>query len=266
MGVVGQFFGRGSPAAALQRAKDLRDVGRAAEAFPLLARAAKAGLAEAEYGMAQCYLEGSGVPPSRPEAVRWLKTAAEHEYLDAQVLLSSFYLQGFANEANASPASGSQIDQLFASDEPETSSPDFESGALWAQRAAEAGSAQAQALLGYILTNGPEPMRNFDEAYRCYERSAAAGCAQGHLGFAISLMRREKDQRKWRRIAEELRRASDGGLPTATFLLAVLVEAGAPGIKANAAEAAQLYREAAERGQRSAQARWGLALIEGKGV
>ena len=73
MGVVGQFFGRGSPAAALQRAKDLRDVGRAAEAFPLLARAAKAGIAEAEYGMAQCYLEGSGVPPSRPEAVRWLK-------------------------------------------------------------------------------------------------------------------------------------------------------------------------------------------------
>jgi TPR repeat protein len=267
MGVVGQFLGRGSPASALQRAKDLRDIGRAAEAFPLLARAAKAGIAEAEYGMAQCYFEGSGVPSNRPEAVRWLKAAAEHDYLDAQVLLSSFYLQGFANETNAVPASGSQIDQLFAGDEePETSAPDFESAALWAQRAAEAGSAQAQALLGYILTNGPESLRDFDEAYRCYERSAAAGCAQGHLGYAISLMRQDKDPRKWRRVAEEMRRASDGGLPTATFLLAALAEAGAPGVEANAAAAAQLYRVAAERGQRSAQARWGLALMEGKGV
>ena len=96
MGVVDQFFGRVSPAASLQRAKDLRQVGRAVEAFPLLTRAAKAGIPEAEYGMAQCYLEGSGVPTSRSEAVRWLKCAAEHDYLDAQVLLSSFYLQGFA--------------------------------------------------------------------------------------------------------------------------------------------------------------------------
>src|SRR5580704_1937027 len=103
MGIMDQFFGRVSPAGSLQRAKDLRQVGRAVEAFPMVARAAKAGIPEAEYGMAQCYLEGSGVPANRSEAICWLKCAAEHDHLDAQVLLSSFYLQGFASEANAAP-------------------------------------------------------------------------------------------------------------------------------------------------------------------
>ena len=264
MGVVDQLIGRVSPAAALRRAKDLRERGRAAEAFPLLARAAKAGLAEAEYGMAQSYLEGSGVPPSRPEAVRWLKRAAPGGYVEAQVLLSSLYLQGLASEANVAEASSELSDQLFAGDDAPTA-PDFESAAKWARRAAAAGSAQGQALLGYILTSGPESMRNLDEAYRCYERSAAADWPQGHLGYALSLARRAKDPQSWRQVTEELRRAADAGLPSAAYLLAALIDQGL-GIERDPERAAQLYRDAAERGHRAAQARWACALIEGRAV
>ncbi len=59
------LIGLGSPAATLRRAVRLSEEGKAAEAFPLLARVAKMGNAEAEYRVARCYLEGSGVPASR---------------------------------------------------------------------------------------------------------------------------------------------------------------------------------------------------------
>ena len=120
-----------------------------AEAFPLVARAARAGFADAEFWVAQSYLEGSGVPASRPEGVRWLKRAAAHGSVDAQALLSSLYLQGLASEVSAEATNSAQSAQLFASDAP--TAPDFEAAATWARRAAGAGSAQGQALLGYIL-------------------------------------------------------------------------------------------------------------------
>jgi TPR repeat protein len=65
MTVVDRLVGFASPAAALRRALRLDRQGRAAPAFALFARAAKAGIAAAEYRVAQCYLEGKGVPPSR---------------------------------------------------------------------------------------------------------------------------------------------------------------------------------------------------------
>ena len=63
--LVDRVIGLASPAAALRRGIQLSERGRAAAAFPLLTRSANAGLAEAEYRVARCYLEGSGVPPSR---------------------------------------------------------------------------------------------------------------------------------------------------------------------------------------------------------
>ncbi|WP_246678807.1 hypothetical protein [Mesorhizobium sp. B2-4-17] len=104
-------------------------------------------------------------------------------------------------------------------------------------------------------------MRDADAAHRWYEKSASAGCAEGCLGFALSLARRGKRENRVR-IAEEVRRAADAGLPTATYLLAVLTEHGL-GVTRDMAAAAQLYQAAAENGLPSAQFRLGLALIDG---
>ena len=54
-------------------------------------------------------------------------------------------------------------------------------------------------------------------------------------------------------------------MPSAIYLLAVLTEQGV-GVAREPAVAAQLYRHAAERGQRAAQLRWGVALLEGRDV
>ena len=66
------------PAAALRRAIRLIERKKFTAAVPLLTRAANAGMPEAEYRIARCYLEGTGVPPSQSEAVCWLRHAASH--------------------------------------------------------------------------------------------------------------------------------------------------------------------------------------------
>ncbi|TGQ69341.1 hypothetical protein EN829_029485 [Mesorhizobium sp. M00.F.Ca.ET.186.01.1.1] len=243
------------PTLALRRAVQLAESGKAAEAFALMAIAARAGIPEAEYRVARCYLEGSGVPPSRSEGARWLRRAADHGSADAQALLAALFVAGLAVNEDDAKAKSSQ--RLF---EQETSpAPDFPTALRFARNAAEAGSATGQAVLGYILSKGPEAMRDLDAAHGWYEKSAAAGCPEGCLGFALSLARLSADRG---RIAAEVRRAADAGLPTAIYLLAALTEHGM-GVPVDLQAATQLYRLAAEKGVASAQLRLGLGLIEG---
>ena len=161
-----------SPTAALRRALRLAEQGDVKQAFPLLARAARAGIAEAEYRVGRCYLEGTGVPPSRAEGARWLERAANQGYVEAQAQLATLAIHGLIARADDAPGT-----RLFAADRGERAG--FRDRLRWARKAAEGGSADGQAVLGYILTSGPEPMRDLEEAHRWYERSAAAGCSAG---------------------------------------------------------------------------------------
>jgi uncharacterized protein len=259
--IVDRLIGLASPEAALGRAVRLLEQERFPEAFPLLTRAAKAGIPDAEYRVARCYLEGAGVPPSRAEGARWLERAASHGCVEAQSLLAALCVRGLAGAANGrSFGDDACVDRLFAGDAP--AELDFASALKWARQAAEAGSSESQALLGYILTYGPEPMRDPEDADRWYERSAMAGCPQGNLGYALSLARRATDDEGRRRVADQLRRAAAAKLPTAIYLLGVMTEHGA-GVPRDPVLAAKHYRDAAEQGYRPAQVKWGLALING---
>ena len=83
-----------SASAALRRAIKLHKQSRTAQAFTLFARAASAGIAEAEYRVGRCYLEGSGVPVSLTESVRWLARAAAQDHVEAQWLLAALHIHG----------------------------------------------------------------------------------------------------------------------------------------------------------------------------
>ena len=98
--VLDRLIGLASPEAALRRAVRLSDQGKTAEAFPLLTRSAKAGIADAEYRVACCYLEGAGVPASRIEGARWLERAAGHGHVEAQTLLGGLCVHGLAGGVN----------------------------------------------------------------------------------------------------------------------------------------------------------------------
>ena len=245
------------PASALRRAIQLAEAGKAAEAFPLMAIAARAGIPEAEYRVARHYLEGSGVPPSQSEGARWLRRAADHGSADAQALLAALFVAGLAGREEDVEGKSSQ--RMF--EQESSQAPDFSTALHFARKAAEAGSATGQAILGYILSKGPKDMRDLEVAHGWYEKSAAAGCPEGCLGFALSLARRKQPEDRGK-IAAEVRRAADAGLPTAIYLLAALTEHGM-GVPVDLQAAMQLYQNAAERGLASAQFRLGLALIDG---
>ena len=157
------------------------------------------GIAEAEYRVGRCYLEGTGVPPSRTEGARWLERAANQGYVEAQAQLAD---PGDPRADRGVGAAG--LGAPGCSPPPRRQRRTSRPASRWARKAAEGGSADGQAVLGYILTSGPEPMRDPDEAHRWYERSAAAGCPQGALGYALSLARdgdrRRSSRRRWRRI------------------------------------------------------------------
>jgi TPR repeat protein len=173
-------------------------------------------------------------------------------------------VRGLAGATNGSSLSDdAHANRLFADDAP--AEPDFGSALKWARQAAESGSSEAQALLGYIFTYGPEPLRDQDDADRWYERSAMAGCPQGNLGYALSLARRATDDEGHRQVVDQLRCAAAAKLPTAIYLLGVLTEHGT-GVPRDPLLAAEYYRDAAEKGHRPAQVKWGLALIEGRHV
>ena len=118
------LIGLGSPAATLRRAVRLSEEGKAAEAFPLLARVAKTGNAEAEYRVARCYLEGSGVPASRTEGARWLERAAGRGHVEAQTLLAALCVNGLVDLRAV--AGDGQADRLFVTEE--QAGPDYEFG------------------------------------------------------------------------------------------------------------------------------------------
>ena len=119
--VVDRLLSLVSPKAAFRRAIGLSERGKIVKAFPLLVRAAKAGIAEAEYKVARCYLQGMGVPASRTEGARWLQGAAEHGHVEAQSQLAGLYVHGLAGAAL--DIENENTEKLFETETP--AKPDF---------------------------------------------------------------------------------------------------------------------------------------------
>ena len=92
---------------------------------------------------------------------------------------------------------------------------DYLSAAKWARRAAEAGSVDGQAVLGFILTAGPENLRDIEAGNRWYQKSAAGGCPQGQLGYALVLARDTSSPDVQEELLRHLSQAAEKGLATA---------------------------------------------------
>ena len=89
-----------SASIAIRRAIRLAKVSRTGRAFMLFARAARAGVAEGQYRVGRCYLEGSGVPASLEEGARWLERAATQDHPEAQWLLAALCIHGAKSDRN----------------------------------------------------------------------------------------------------------------------------------------------------------------------
>lgn len=242
----------GVPEARFAVAEALADRGAHGRAFPLFMRAARADLRQAQYRLGRCYLLGLGVPPSLGEALRWFRRSAEAGEAAAQTQLAALALQGIGDR----PPSGLFDDGCSASD--------FDRAEYWCREAAAGGSAEAKALLAFILTDGPAERRDVAAGEALYREAAAAGWSRGQLGLAIALLR-EGTPDSAAQANALLRAAAADGVAVAHHLLGMLAESGAPGA-VDFVAAAEHYRAAADLGHTPAQVRYGFALLHGRGV
>jgi uncharacterized protein len=246
----------GQPAAKLTLARKLAAQGAHRDAFPLFVKAAKSGLPAASYELGRAYLLGRGVPCCLTEALRWLNRAAEAGEAEAQELLARLALQGISQTTPTG---------LFDDVARRSSGvPNYDYALKWAGRAADGGSWEAKALLGFIRTTGSAQIRDQEQGEALYRQAAEAGSAQGQLGWALVLLRRNTAAAATE--ARQLLEAAAGaGLSSAHYMLGIIAESGATGAPDFPA-AAEHYRAGAEQGHHSAELRYGIALMVGRGV
>ena len=249
-------FASRSPKRARARAERLSKVAPH-RAFALFVVAAEGGDVEAAFIAGERYLEGNGTLRHPASAVQWYQRAAEAGHERAQCRLAALHLFGV-------PESGAIEPNRTLFEPVELGEPQYHAALPWARRAAEAGAPDAQAMLGFILSSGPEDLRDPDAAFEWYRRSAEQDCPQGRLGYAIALMVRTDIEERMSAARDELLKAAKAGLPTAHYLLGVAAERGVC-TALDEAEARHYYNFAAEGQITKAQVRLGLMLIEGRG-
>ena len=252
----------GQAEALLALADRLERKGAGIAATRHVAAAARSGLPEAQARLGLCYLGGKGVPANDAEARHWLAQAAEAGNATAQTALASLALRGIGGPWGVSGAGSGERGPFQT--RAEASEPDHRLAAGYARQGAEGGSAEAQALLACILEADASLERNAGEMEALYRASATAGWPLGQLGHARMLMEAGTPEALSEALIP-LRAAAGAGLPTACFLLGVLLEAGAGGEPDPAAAAVQ-YRAGAEHGHTGAKTRLGLSLLTGRGV
>lgn len=231
----------------------------AVSGFTKLGGLARQGNIEAQYRTGKAYLEGWGTPPSLEGGTRWIRKAAEAGHTQARLVLATLYLVGF-------PAGFDENrPDLLGEAARGTPVPDFGQAAHWSRLAAEEGLPDAQALLGYVLMSGPEDIRDPEQARLWYEKAAAGGSSQGHLGLGMALHSNPGSDEDRRRGTAELLLAAEANLATAFYFLAWINEQGIAQPRDFAA-AARYFEKAAERGVVPAQTRYALYLLQGKGV
>ncbi len=246
----------GRAEARLDLADQLAERGLATAAVRHIAAAAQEGLPAAQTRLGRCYLRGEGVPANLNEARHWLERAAEAGDATAQTELAALALHGVTGPYERGPFSARSPD--LGAD------PDHEVAAGLARRAANAGSAEGKALLGFILRLNPAFAETPDEADTLYQDAADAGWPLGQLGHAITLLRQGVSG-TMPEAHDLLAAAAGSGLPTAHFLLGAMAEA-AVGTPRDLESAAEHYRAAAEHGHTGAKTRLGLALLAGRGT
>ena len=249
----------GAPTARFALAEALASRDAHAAAFPLFVQAAQAGLRQAQYRLGRSYLLGLGVPPSIGEALRWLRRAAEAGETAAQTQLAALALQGVSDNGGRRSVRRCRCRRTA-----DFAGRDYEAAEHWCRQAVAAGSAEAKALLGFILTAGPEDRRDPAAGETLYREAAQAGWSRGQLGLAMTLLRDGTPESAAESV-ELLRSAAADGVAVAHHLLGMLAESGAAGAVDFAAAAAS-YKAAAELGHTQAQVRYGFALLLGRGT
>ncbi len=204
-------------------------------------RAAEGGDASAQYNLALLYERGEGVPLDYKEAVHWLSLAANQNLVPAILDLAEISLQP------PTPAMAA----------------DVATAVQYYEKAADLGSAIAQATLGTIFTKGLPGKVDYDQAVKWYRMAAEQGEPDGELGLGVSYALGHGVPVDFEEARRLLTTAADKGQIEAQYDLAIMCDEG-KGAPADQDLAAHYYQMAADRGMAKAQYRYGLLLAKNR--
>ena len=135
------------------------------------------------------------------------------------------------------------------------------------QKAADAGSTEGAHRLALVFAEGlAGTARNEARAAELFEKAATAGHARAQLNLGILYFRGQGVARDLVQSRAWLEKAAAGGDAQALYALGRAMEESLGPAPADLTRAADLYRQAAEKGQSLAALRLGLALSEGLGI
>src|SRR6478735_4574696 len=116
------------------------------------------------------------------------------------------------------------------------------------QRRAAAGDHDAQTALGTLYETGDAVPLDPARALRLYREAAAAGHVGAQINLATMYLEGAGVKKDAVAAVQWFTRAAEGGSTLAQLSLGMIFEGGEPPVKADAAQAARRYRQAAAQG------------------
>lgn len=276
------------------------------KAFALFEKAARKGVATGQLELALCYREGIGTEIDLTKEVYWLRRAALQDNSTAQYCLGMIYKLGRGVDENLAKsiswfkraADNSDTDAMLELAKLED---DKSKSFDWINKAAGAGSAEAQVVVGNYYRDGDVVEEDLAKAYEWYKKAAEVGNTDGMcwLGIfyqnGIGISQDYTEALNWFRKATEagdsdgmwllgkmyrdglgvqknceqaielFSKASEAGNARGTHSLAKIYEFG-EGVQKDLNEAVKLYKQAAEAGNEVSMCRLGILYQRGDGV
>lgn len=258
-------------------------------------RVAENGNADAKYHMGLMYELGLGLEANLDNAKRWYRASAQWDHTLAQAALAKILeRQGSADSVEwykrsaekGEPDAQFALGRLFCNGE--LTPQDYLKGLHWYVRAAdqghtmamvtlgklcnldmhhvaasyfvkaaEAGLAEAQYLLGQQYANGRGVARNFTAAFECYEKAAQQGLAAAESELGVAWLNGQGVDRDLQHALYWLQRAAAQGDAQAQWNLGAIFASGRPGLPRDLKRAFALCLSAAKQGFVAAQANMG---------
>jgi len=141
------------------------------------------------YRIGDCYERGLGAAQNLTDAVRWYEAAARLDMVEAMVRLGDIYLTGRSSRDRALRRASQQgvVEAGHPWQKHASVARDLARATYWNSRAAEAGSAKAQATLGFQYVKALGVDLDVAEARKWFEASAEQGNVSGQLGLGLLL-------------------------------------------------------------------------------
>ncbi len=214
-----ELFASGVKEAYVALGNVLVDTERKNEALALFIEAGLAGDSSGSRNAGYCYALGIGCEKDKKKAVEWYTVSAKSGNAKAQCNLGVMYSYGNGTEQNYAEA------------------------AYWFRKSAEGGYSRGQTNLGELLTKGLGVERNPTEAAYWFGKS---GSPRALHRLALLYLTGDGVEKNTEEAISLLEESSERGYAKACVKLADLIETDNP------ERALELYRKAAEKGNKDA--------------